>query len=53
MSRRTRLALFALAGPVLIVVLILAFRGLPAFGNYVGIYGRAGQRRRAQHSSCH
>lgn len=31
--------LFALAGPGLATVLILGFRGLPAFGDYHGIYG--------------
>lgn len=39
MSRRARLSLFALAGPGLLAVLVLGFRGLPAFGDYHGIYG--------------
>lgn len=39
MSRRTRLRLFAGAAPALTVVLILAFRGLPDFGDYAGVYG--------------
>jgi len=38
-SRRVRLSLFALAGPGLLAVLVLGFRGLPAFGDYHGIYG--------------
>jgi multicomponent Na+:H+ antiporter subunit B len=40
MTRRTRLALFAVAGPAVAVVLVLGFRGMPAFGDYHGIYGR-------------
>ena len=39
MSRRARLALFALAGPGLAAVLVLGFRGLPDFGEYHGVYG--------------
>lgn len=39
MSRRARLGLFACAGPALAVVLVLGFRGLPAFGHYHGVYG--------------
>lgn len=39
MSRRGRLALFALAGPGLAAVLVIGFRGLPAFGDYHGVYG--------------
>lgn len=39
MSRRTRLGLFALAGPGLAAVLVLGFLGLPAFGDYHGVYG--------------
>jgi multicomponent Na+:H+ antiporter subunit B len=38
-SRRTRLSLFALAGPGLAAVLVIGFRGLPAFGHYHGVYG--------------
>jgi multicomponent Na+:H+ antiporter subunit B len=38
-SRRARLGLFALAGPGLAAVLVLGFRGLPAFGDYHGVYG--------------
>ena len=40
MSRRVRLGLFLLAGPGLAAVLVLGFRGLPAFGDYHGVYGR-------------
>jgi multicomponent Na+:H+ antiporter subunit B len=40
MSRRGRLALFALAGTGLAAVLVIGFRGLPDFGNYHGVYGR-------------
>ncbi len=39
MSRRARLGLFALAGPGLLAVLIVGFLGLPAFGDYHGVYG--------------
>lgn len=39
MSRRARLCLFALAGPGLLAVLIVGFLGLPAFGDYHGVYG--------------
>jgi multicomponent Na+:H+ antiporter subunit B len=39
MSRRARLWLFALAGPGLAAVLVIGFRGLPAFGDYHGVYG--------------
>ena len=39
MSRRGRLRLFALAGPGLAAVLVVGFRGLPAFGHYHGVYG--------------
>ncbi len=39
MSRRARLGLFALAGPGLAAVLVIGFRGLPAFGDYHGVYG--------------
>jgi multicomponent Na+:H+ antiporter subunit B len=38
-SRRGRLRLFALAGPGLAAVLVVGFRGLPAFGHYHGVYG--------------
>jgi multicomponent Na+:H+ antiporter subunit B len=38
-TRRGRLILFGLAGPGLAAVLIIGFRGLPAFGNYHGVYG--------------
>lgn len=40
MSRRVRLALFAVAGAGLAAVLVIGFRGLPAFGDYHGVYGR-------------
>jgi multicomponent Na+:H+ antiporter subunit B len=39
-SRRARLLLFALAGPGLAAVLVIGFRGLPAFGHYEGVYGK-------------
>jgi multicomponent Na+:H+ antiporter subunit B len=39
LSRRTRLALFAVAGPGLGAVLVVGFTGLPAFGDYHGVYG--------------
>ena len=39
MSRPARLALFALAGPGLLAVLLVGFAGLPAFGDYHGVYG--------------
>jgi multicomponent Na+:H+ antiporter subunit B len=38
-SRRTRLALFALAGPGFCAVLVIGLLGLPAFGDYHGVYG--------------
>jgi multicomponent Na+:H+ antiporter subunit B len=38
-SRRGRLLLFSLAGPGMAAVLVIGFRGLPAFGDYHGIYG--------------
>jgi multicomponent Na+:H+ antiporter subunit B len=38
-SRRARLALFACAGPGLAAVLVLGLAGLPAFGDYHGVYG--------------
>ncbi|HWF51345.1 MAG TPA: MnhB domain-containing protein, partial [Solirubrobacteraceae bacterium] len=40
MSRRVRLALFALAGTGFAAVLVIAFTGLPDFGAYHGVYGR-------------
>jgi multicomponent Na+:H+ antiporter subunit B len=39
MSRRARLALFAIAGPGLAAMLVIGLRGLPSFGHYHGIYG--------------
>ncbi|MDQ6835350.1 MAG: sodium:proton antiporter [Actinomycetota bacterium] len=39
MSRRLRLTLFAFAGPTFAAVLVIGLRGLPAFGDYHGIYG--------------
>ena len=33
------MGLFALAGPGLAAVLVIGFRGLPAFGHYHGVYG--------------
>ncbi len=39
MSRRSRLGLFALAGPGLGAVLLLGLHGLPAFGHFHGVYG--------------
>jgi multicomponent Na+:H+ antiporter subunit B len=38
-SRRTRLALFAVAGPALAVVMLIGMHGMPAFGHYHGVYG--------------
>ncbi len=40
MSRRARLTLFALAASGLGVVLVYGLAGLPAFGNYHGVYGQ-------------
>lgn len=39
MSPRGRLLLFAAAGPGLAAVLVIGLRGLPAFGDYHGVYG--------------
>lgn len=39
MSRRTRLRLFAVAAAVLAAVLVTGMRGVPAFGDYHGVYG--------------
>lgn len=39
MSRTVRLWLFAVSGAGLAAVLVVGFRGLPAFGNYHGVYG--------------
>ena len=39
MSRRTRLALFAIAGPGLAAVMLIGMHGMPAFGDYHGVYG--------------
>jgi multicomponent Na+:H+ antiporter subunit B len=41
MSRRVRLALFAVGAAVLAVVLVHGLAGLPAFGDYHGVYGTA------------
>jgi multicomponent Na+:H+ antiporter subunit B len=38
-SRRARLLLFAGAGPGLLAVLLIGLRGLPAFGDFHGLYG--------------
>jgi multicomponent Na+:H+ antiporter subunit B len=38
-SRRGRLLLFAGAGPLLFVVLLIGLHGLPAFGDFHGAYG--------------
>jgi multicomponent Na+:H+ antiporter subunit B len=38
-SRRVRLALFAVAGPGLAAVLIIGFAGLPDFGHFHGVVG--------------
>jgi multicomponent Na+:H+ antiporter subunit B len=38
-SRRGRLTLFAVAGAALLVVLVIGLRGVPAFGDYHGVYG--------------
>jgi multicomponent Na+:H+ antiporter subunit B len=39
MSRRARLAMFAIAGPGLVVVMLIGMHGMPAFGHYHGVYG--------------
>lgn len=39
MSRPVRLWLFAVSGAGLAAVLVIGFRGLPAFGDYHGVYG--------------
>lgn len=39
MSRRARLSLFALAGPGLLAVLVIGLHGLPALGDWHGVYG--------------
>lgn len=39
MSRSGRLGLFAVAGTGLLAVLLIGLHGLPAFGDYHGIYG--------------
>ena len=41
MSRPVRLSLFGVAGAGLAAVLVIAFRGLPDFGAYHGVYGQA------------
>jgi multicomponent Na+:H+ antiporter subunit B len=38
-TRRTRLALFAIAGPGFAVVMLIGLHGMPAFGDYHGVYG--------------
>jgi multicomponent Na+:H+ antiporter subunit B len=38
-SRRTRLTLFAIAGPGLAAVMLIGMHGMPAFGDYHGVYG--------------
>jgi multicomponent Na+:H+ antiporter subunit B len=40
MSRRARLSVFAIAGAGFAAVLVIGFRGLPAFGDYHGVYGQ-------------
>jgi multicomponent Na+:H+ antiporter subunit B len=40
MSRRARLALFAVSGTAVAVLLVWSFTGLPAFGDFRGEYGR-------------
>ncbi len=39
MSRRGRLLLFGCAGPGLLAVLLIGLHGLPAFGEFHGVYG--------------
>ena len=39
MSRRARLVLFAIAGPGLAAVMLIGMHGMPAFGDYHGVYG--------------
>jgi multicomponent Na+:H+ antiporter subunit B len=38
-TRRGRLALFAVAGPGLLAVLVVGLHGLPSFGDFHGVYG--------------
>jgi multicomponent Na+:H+ antiporter subunit B len=38
-SRRARLALFAVAGPGFAIVLVIGLAGLPSFGDWHGVYG--------------
>jgi multicomponent Na+:H+ antiporter subunit B len=38
-SRRVRLGLFAVAGPGLAAVMLVGLHGLPAFGDFHGVYG--------------
>ncbi|HKR99979.1 MAG TPA: MnhB domain-containing protein [Candidatus Dormibacteraeota bacterium] len=40
MSLRARTGLFLVSGPVLLVVLLVGFGGLPDFGHYIGPYGK-------------
>jgi multicomponent Na+:H+ antiporter subunit B len=40
-TRRGRIALFALGGSGLLAVLVIGMTGLPDFGDYHGVYGRA------------
>jgi multicomponent Na+:H+ antiporter subunit B len=40
MSRRARLALFAIAGAGFAAVLVIGMSGLPDFGDYHGVYGQ-------------
>ncbi len=44
MSRGARLGLFSVAGAGLLVVLLVGLHGLPAFGDYHGVYGRLIQK---------
>lgn len=40
MTRRVRLAMFAVAGAGFGIVLVIGLAGLPAFGDYKGVYGQ-------------
>jgi multicomponent Na+:H+ antiporter subunit B len=39
MSRRVRLAMFAITGPLLAVVMLIGMQGMPSFGHYHAVYG--------------
>lgn len=53
MSSRVRMGLFLVSGAGLLAVLLIGFHGLPAFGDYHGVLGRAVTHRelRARHAT--